>query len=72
MKLILIITIILFFFLYQNARITQVLTALTERLRTPRAVIVTMESDLVGFVLRDPPAQEWQLHVHRMTDAALL
>ena len=59
------------FFLHQNVRITQVLTALTERLRTLLAtVIVTKESDLVGFVLRDPPAQECQLHVHLHTDVA--
>ena len=65
------IIIIIFFFLHQNVRITEVLTALTERLRTLESpVIVTMESDLVGFVLRVPPVQEWQLHVHRMTDVA--
>ena len=59
------IIIIIFFFLHQNVRITEVLTALTERLRTLlTTVIVTMESDLVGFVLRGPPAQECQLHVH--------
>ena len=59
------------FFLHQNVRITQVLTALTERLRTLLAtVIVTKESDLVGFVLRGPPAQECQLHVHLHTDVA--
>ena len=59
------------FFLHQNVRITQVLTALTERLRTLLAtVIVTKESDLVGFVLRGPPVQECQLHVHLYTDVA--
>ena len=64
------IIIIIFFFLHQNVRITEVLTALTERLRTLlTTVIVTMESDLVGFVLRGPPVQEWQLHVHLNTDA---
>ena len=68
-----IIIIIIIFFLHQNVRITEVLTALTERLRTLlTTVIVTMESDLVGFVLRVPPVQECQLHVHRITDAALL
>ena len=59
------------FFLHQNVRITQVLTALTERLRTLLAtVIVTKESDLVGFVLRGPPVQECQLHVHLQADVA--
>ena len=62
-----------FFFLHQNVRITEVLTALTERLRTLlTTVIVTRESDLVGFVLRVQPAQECQLHVHHITDVALL
>ena len=65
-----IIIIIIIFFLHQNVRITEVLTALTERLRTLVAVIVTVESDLVGFVLRGPPAQECQLHVHLHTDVA--
>ena len=70
MKLILIITII-FFSLYQNVRITEVLTAVTERLRTLlTTVIVTVESDLAGFVLRGPPAQECQLPVHRISDVA--
>ena len=60
-----------YFFLYQNVKITKVLTALTERLRTLLATdIVTMESDLVGFVLRGPPVQEWQLHVHLFKDVA--
>ena len=64
-----IIIIIIIFLLHQNVRITEVLTALTERLRTLKAaIIVTMESDLVGFVLRGPPAQECQLHVHLQTD----
>ena len=46
---------------------------LTERLHTlMTTVIVTEESDLDGFVLRAQPAQECQLHVHRITDAALL
>ena len=58
-----------YFFLYQNVRITEAWTALTERLRTLQAaIIVTMESDLVGFVLRGPPLQECQLHVHLETD----
>ena len=49
----------------------EVLTALTERLRTLlTTVIVTMESDLVGFVLRGPPVQECQLHVHLQADVA--
>ena len=62
-----------FFFLYQNVRITEVLTAVTERLRTLlAAIIVTMESALVGFVSRGPPAQECQLHVHRITDVTPL
>ena len=66
-----IIIIIFFFFLHQNVRITEVLTTLTERLRTLlTTVIVTMESDLVGFVLRVPPVQECQLHVHLNTDVA--
>ena len=68
-----IIIIIIIFLLHQNVRITEVLTALTERLRTLlTTVIVTMESDLVGFVLRGQPAQECQLHVHRITDVALM
>ena len=68
-----IIIIIIIFFLHQNVRITEVLTALTERLRTLlTTVIVTMESDLVGFVLRGPPVQECQLHVHLNTDVALV
>ena len=51
----------------------QALTAVTERLRTLLAAInVTMESDLDGFVLRVQPAQECQLHVHRITDVTLL
>ena len=51
----------------------QTLTAVTERLRTlPAAIIVTMESDLVGFVLRGPPAQECQLHVHLPTGVTLV
>ena len=38
---------------------------LTERLLMAVSVInVTVESDPVGFVLRGPPAQECQLHVH--------
>ena len=61
------------FFLYQNVRITEVLTAVTERLRTLiTTVIVTVQSDLDGFVLRDPPAQECQLRVHLNTDVALM
>ena len=59
--------------MYQNARITQVLTTLTERLRTLlTTIIVTVDSDLVGFVLRGPPVQECQLHVHLQTDVALM
>ena len=51
----------------------QALTAVTERLRTLlSAMIVTIESDLVGFVLRGPPAQECQLHVHLYTGVALV
>ena len=66
-----IIIIIIIFFLHQNVRITEVLTALTERLRTLLStVIVTMESDLLGFVLRGPPVQECQLHVHLHSDVA--
>ena len=42
----------------------EALTVIPERLRTPVSVIVTIELDLVGFVLRGPPAQECQLHVH--------
>ena len=65
--------IIIYFFLYQNVRITEVLTAVTERLRTLlTTVIVTGESDLAGFALRGQPAQECQRHVHRITDVALL
>ena len=46
---------------------------LTERLHTlMTTVIVTEESDLDGSVLRGQPAQECQLHVHRITDAALI
>ena len=49
------------------------LTVIPERLRTLQtAIIVTIESDLVGFVSRGPPAQECQLDVHRITDVALL
>ena len=57
--------------MYQNVRITEAFTVIPERLRTPVAVIVTMESYLAGFVLRGQPAQECQLHVHLDTDAAL-
>ena len=46
----------------------EALTVIPERLRTPVSVIVTIELDLVGFVLRGPPAQECQLHVHLQTD----
>ena len=64
---------IYFFFLYQNVRITEVLTAVTERLRTLlAAIIVTVESDLVGFVSRGQPEQECQLHVHLHADVALM
>ena len=62
-----------FFFLYQNVRITEVLTAVTERLRTLlTTVIVTMESELVGFVSRGQPEQECQLHVHLHADVVLM
>ena len=51
--MIIIIIILFFFVLYQNVRITEVLTAVTERLRTVLTrIIVTVDSDLVGFVLR--------------------
>ena len=51
----------------------QVLTVIPERLRTLlTTVIVTPESDLAGFVLGGQPAQECQLHAHRITDVALL
>ena len=64
--------IIIIFFLYQNVRITQVLTTLTERLLTLfTTIIVTEVFDLVGFVLRGQPAHDCQLHVHRKTDVAL-
>ena len=39
---------------------------------TTTAIIVTMESDLVGSVSRDPPVQECQLHVHLYADVALM
>ena len=71
--MIIIIIIVIFFFLYQNVRITEVLTAVTERLRTIlTTIIVTVDSDLVGFVSRGPPVQECQLHVHLQTDVALM
>ena len=64
--------IIIIFFLYQNVRITQVLTTLTERLLTLfTTIIVTEVLDLVGFVLRGQPARDCQLHVHRKTDVGL-
>ena len=68
-----IIIIFFFFFLCQNVTIKEVLITLTERLRTTllTTVIVTEESDLVGFVSRGQPAQECQLHVHRKEDVAL-
>ena len=47
------------------------LTVIPERLRTTVAFLVTMESDLAGFVLRGPPVQECQLHVHLQPDVAL-
>ena len=44
-----------------------------DRLRTKVAdMIVTMESDLVGFVSRGPPVQECQLHVHLPLGVKLL
>ena len=65
--------IIIIFFLYQNVRITEVLTAVTERLRTILiTVIVTVQSDLDGSVSRGQLAQECQLHVHLYTDVALM
>ena len=71
--MIIIIIIVIFFFLYQNVRITEVLTAVTERLRTLlTTIIVTVDSDLAGFVLRAQQAQECQLHVHQHTDVALM
>ena len=47
------------FFLYQNVRITEFLITLTERLRIEvlSTLIVTMESDLVGFVSKGTPAK---------------
>ena len=50
----------------------EVLTAVTERLRTILSTVVTVDSDLVGFVLRAQQAQECQLHVHLHTDVALM
>ena len=59
------------FFLYQNVRITEFLITLPERLRmTVKTTIVTIQSDLVGFVSKGPPAKECQLHVHLKTDVA--
>lgn len=56
-----------------NVRITQVLTAVTERLHTLLPTfIVTVESDLAGFALKGQPAQECQPHVHRIIDVALM
>ena len=68
------IVVIIIFFPYQNVRITEVLTTLTERLRTTllTTVIVTVELDLVGFVSRVQPAQDCQLHVPRITDVELM
>ena len=50
--------VIILFFLYQNVRITELLITQTERLRITVTTtrIVTMESDLVGFVSKGPPA----------------
>ena len=45
------------FFLYQNVSITELFITLTERLRTVSTTTVTGESDLVGFVLKGPPAK---------------
>ena len=65
MIIIIIIVFVFFFFLYQNVRITEVLTAVTKRLRTLiTTVIVTVQSDLDGSVSKGPQAQECQLHVH--------
>ena len=71
LEIVLIITIPIF--LCQNVRVTGVSTAVTERLRmasTP--FIVTTPSDLDGSALRDPQAQECQLHVHLHTGATLI
>ena len=69
-----VIIIFFLFFLSQNVGITEVLTTLTERLRTTllTTVIVTVESDLVGFVSRGPPVLECQLHVHLPIGGKLL
>ena len=61
-----------YFFIHQNVRITQALTVLPERLRTLVAFLVTMESDLAGFVSKGPPVQECQLSVHLNTDVVLM
>ena len=47
------------FFLYQNVIITELLIMHAERLRIEvfSTFIVTMESDLVGFVSKRPPAK---------------
>ena len=46
------------FFLNQNVGITKLLMTLRERLRiTVTTTIVTMESDLVGFVSKGLPAE---------------
>ena len=58
------------FFLYQNVSITELFITLTERLRTVSTTTVTGESDLVGFVLKGPPAKWCQRHVHLHTDVA--
>ena len=62
------------FLLYQNVRIMEGLIMLTERPRTTllTTVIVTVESDLGGSVSRGQPAQDCQLHVHRIEDVALM
>ena len=46
------------FFLYQNVRITKLLITLKERLRiTLTTALVTIQSDLVGFVSKGPLAK---------------
>ena len=70
--IIIIIINIIIIILYQNVRITEVLTAATERLLTLLTTVVTVDLDLVGFVLRGQPAHDCQLHVHRKTDVALM
>ena len=74
LKLILMFIITILFFLYQNVRITELLIMHTERLRIEviSTVIVTMESDLVGFVSKRPPVKWCQRHANLHTDVALM